>query len=234
MRDTMLSDLERESGLPVTGQPDLSHELVVVFSTLELVGAGRSFDQRFAFVGPALQGRPQDVPFPWDALEPVPRILLSLGTVNAERGARFYRVAADALGDGPIQVVIVAPEALAGTLPGNFLRRDYVPQLALMPHVDAVICHGGHNTTCEALFHGKPLVIAPIKDDQPVVADQVVGAGAGVRVKFGRVNAAGLRDAVRVILEEPSYAAAAARVGASFRAAGGAERAAQVLERLAR
>ena len=43
------------------------------------------------------------------------------------------------------------------------------------------VTHGGHNTVCEALAHGLPLVVAPIRDDQPTVAAQVVQAGAGVR-----------------------------------------------------
>ena len=54
-----------------------------------------------------------------------------------------------------------------------------MPQLALLRHVDAVVCHGGHNTLCEALALGLQLVLAPVRDDHPLVADQVVAAGAG-------------------------------------------------------
>jgi MGT family glycosyltransferase len=118
-------------------------------------------------------------------------------------------------------------------VPANFLQRPYVPQLALLPRVDAVVCHGGHNTTCEALAHGLPLVIAPIKDDQPIVADQVVAAGAGLRIKFGRVQPDELRAAVTRVLAEPAFRAAAERVRASFAAAGGAEAAATALAELA-
>ena len=96
----------------------------------------------------------------------------------------------------------------------------------------AVVSHGGHNTTCEALAHGRPLVLAPIRDDQPIVADQVVRAGAGVRVKFGRVRPEQLAAAVDEVLDEPSYRAAAARVQQSFAAAGGAVSAADYLEKL--
>jgi UDP:flavonoid glycosyltransferase YjiC (YdhE family) len=102
----------------------------------------------------------------------------------------------------------------------------------VLREVDAVVCHGGHNTVCEALARGLPLVIAPIKDDQPIVADQVVAAGAGVRVKFGRVQPAELAAAVRRVLDEPSFRTAAAAVQASFTAAGGAAAAATALEEL--
>ena len=135
--------------------------------------------------------------------------------------------------DGPLEVDHIVPLADGGLdTPANFIVRPYVPQLALLRHVDAVVCHGGHNTTCEALAHGLPLVIAPIKDDQPIVADQVVAAGAGLRVKFGRVQPDELRTAVTRILTEPAFRSAAARVRDSFAAAGGAEAAASALEAL--
>jgi UDP:flavonoid glycosyltransferase YjiC (YdhE family) len=107
-----------------------------------------------------------------------------------------------------------------------------VPQLELLPRLDAVVTHAGHNTVCESLAHGLPLVLAPVRDDQPVIAGQVVDAGAGIRVKFGRVRAPELRAAVLAVLDEPRYREAAARVGASLRGAGGAEAAADHLETL--
>jgi UDP:flavonoid glycosyltransferase YjiC (YdhE family) len=76
-------------------------------------------------------------------------------------------------------------------------------------------------------------VVAPIRDDQPVVADQVVAAGAGVRVRFGRVRPAELAEAVRAVLDDPSYREAAVRLQESFQEAGGSTRAADELEKLA-
>jgi UDP:flavonoid glycosyltransferase YjiC (YdhE family) len=86
---------------------------------------------------------------------------------------------------------------------------------------------------CEALWHGVPLVVAPIRDDQPVVAGQVVDAGAGIRVRFGRVTAPKLGAAIDAVLHEPGYRAAAGRIRTAFRAAGGARAAATHLEELA-
>ncbi|MEJ7731318.1 MAG: nucleotide disphospho-sugar-binding domain-containing protein [Polyangiaceae bacterium] len=167
---------------------------------------------------------------------------MSLGTVSFEAGERFYRTAVEALGGSAMQVVLVAPprlfEAPAGglapveALPDNVILRPRVPQLALLPHLDAVVCHAGHNTVCETLAHGRPLVVLPIKDDQPVVAEQVERAGAAVRLKFGRVRADELRRAVERVLHEESFSAAAQRIQRSFAAAGGAARAAHLLEEL--
>ena len=134
-----------------------------------------------------------------------------------------------------MQVILVAPPSSSPRRRTSSCAR-YVPQLALLPHVDAVVCHGGHNTTCEALAHGLPLVIAPIKDDQPIVAEQVVAAGAGLRVKFGRVRR---RRAARRGRPRARRAARFARppsaCARSFAAAGGAAAAAAdaALEELA-
>jgi MGT family glycosyltransferase len=161
-------------------------------------------------------------------------ILVSLGTVNREVGRRFFETAVRAvlpLADR-LQVVLVATPDLVDSPPDHVLVCDFIPQPDLLPALHAVVSHAGHNTVCEALAHGVPLVVAPIRDDQPVIAGQVVDAGAGVRVPFGRVGVTELRNAITTVLDDPSYRAAARRVQASFAAAGGAAAAADHLEKL--
>ena len=227
-----LASLERDAGLPPSATPDLSPSLVVVFSTEALVGGEDAWPARYRFVGPSIQDRPDPTPFPWDALTPGPRVFVSLGTVNAEIGGRFYATAMDAFRDVDAQFIVAAPRSLLPNPPPSFLVQERVPQLALLPKMSAVVCHAGHNTTCEALASGLPLVVAPIRDDQPVVAQQVVAAGAGVRVKFGRLSPGALREALMRVLSEPSFREAAKRVRDSFVAAGGAVAAADALEAL--
>jgi UDP:flavonoid glycosyltransferase YjiC (YdhE family) len=225
--DDLIHSLEVEAGLPRAGE--LSPHLVLAFTTSALVPA--PFPAHFKLVGPSIADRPETTAFPFEQLTR-PCVLVSMGTVNAEASGRFYGVTVEALADQPYQVILVAPPELVPRTPANFIVRAYVPQLALLSRVDAVVCHGGHNTTCEALAHGLPLVIAPIKDDQPIVADQVVAAGAGIRIKFGRVHAPELRDAVARVLAEPALRSAAVRIRDSFTAAGGATTAATHLETL--
>ncbi|MDB4958989.1 MAG: glycosyl transferase [Myxococcales bacterium] len=227
----LLAGLEREAGLSPTDAGELSPHLVIAFTTEAMVGPLERFPAHYRFVGPSISDRPETAAFPFDQLRR-PCVLVSMGTVNAEASGRFYATTIAALEDHAAQVILVAPPELVPRLPNNFMSQRYVPQLALLPHVDAVVCHGGHNTTCEALANGLPLVIAPIKDDQPIVADQVVAAGAGLRVKFGRVQPAELRDAVTRVLDEPGFRESAVRIRASFAAAGGASAAASALEAL--
>lgn len=250
-----IAALLAECGAPGGWDPRFSPHLVLVFSTPALIGdsgpepaaagardaaggpggvPGR-YPPHYAFVGPAFGARPPAGDFPWRRLDPGrARVLVSLGTLNRAAGARFYPAvlrAADALADRA-QLILAAPGDLAGDIPPHMLHQEYVPQLQLLPHLDAVVCHGGHNTVCEALAHGLPLVVAPVRDDQPIVARQVAEAGAGVRVRFGRAHADEVRRALTAVLDDPAHRRAARRIQASFAAAGGAATAADRLEKL--
>jgi MGT family glycosyltransferase len=213
--------------------PRFSPHLVLAFTVAELAGPDETFPDRYAFVGPSFAGRPEEAPFSWDWIDGSrPLVLLTLGTVNWRAGAHFYAVAAEAFAGIDAQAIFVGPRELMASAPPNVLVAPYVPQLALLPKVDTVVCHGGHNTVCESLAHGVPLVLAAVRDDQPIVADQVMRAGAGVRVKFGRVTAPMLQEAVAEVLSQPTYRAAARRLGDALSAAGGPSVAADRLEDL--
>src|SRR6185436_6767034 len=93
--------------------------------------------------------------------------------------------------------------------PAHVLVVPQVPMLELLPHLDAVVSHGGLNTVCEALAHGVPLVVAPIRGDQPINAHHVAAAGAGVRVRFDRDPPERLRAAILSVLDDPGYREAA-------------------------
>jgi UDP:flavonoid glycosyltransferase YjiC (YdhE family) len=99
--------------------------------------------------------------------------------------------------------------------------------------MSAVVCHAGHNTVCEALANGLPLVVAPIRDDQPVVAQQVVRAGAGLRVRYGKLTPSALKEAVMRVLDEPSFKNGALAIRDSFARAGGVDAAASSLQSFA-
>jgi MGT family glycosyltransferase len=224
-------DADRAAGF----DPRFSPHLVLALTTAELVGPAGVFPDHYVLVGPLIGDRPDDTPFPWDWLDDAPAdplVLVSLGTLNWRGGERFFAAARDAFRAMDARAVFVAPPDLVPDPPPDVLVAPRVPQLALLPHVDAVVSHGGHNTVCEALAQGLPLVIAPIRDDQPVIADQVAAAGAGIRVKFGRITADALRHAIESVLTGPGYRAAAERVRASFASAGGAPMAADRLEGL--
>jgi zeaxanthin glucosyltransferase len=216
-------------------RPDLlfSPHLVIAFTTAALTGE-QPFPGHFVLVGAALLRR--SGAFDWELLDPARRkVLITVGTLATGLAADFYQRAAAAVAplSATVQAIIVGQADLVPDPPGNVLVVPSVPMQALLPRMDAVISHGGMNTVAEALAHGLPLVLAPIRHDQPVVAAQVAQAGAGIRVSFSRARPAQLREALVAVLGEPSYRGAAGRVRDSFAAAGGAPAAAAHLERLA-
>lgn len=217
-------------------RPDFSPHSALVFSIEALMGQAQSrVEAPYVFVGPTRgEGRHQ-VDFPWDWLRAGTRkLLVSLGTVSRDRDTRFFEVMMQAVRDrDDIQLVMVAPPELAAIAPDNVLVRDFVPQLALLPRLDGVICHAGHNTVCEALLHGLPLIVAPIRDDQPVIARQVIDAGAGLFMRHGKVTPAMAAATIDQLLGTPSLAVAAARLGDALQQAPGAEGAATQLVALA-
>jgi zeaxanthin glucosyltransferase len=231
-----LAKLWADAGMPADEFLDLrlSPYLAIGFTTTALT-AHPALPERVRLVGPALTERPGAPVFPFELLDPDRQhVLVTMGTLAEELATDFYTRAVDALrplGDR-LQAVVVAPPQDLPDPPDHVLVAPAVPMLTLLPHMDAVVSHGGLNTVTETLANGIPLVVAPIRHDQPVVAAQVVAAGAGVRVRFRRVRAAELAAAVTTVLDDPSYRAAAGRVADSFRRAGGATEAALLVERL--
>ena len=236
IRDQMAA-FQRACGLADPVDLRFSGQLMLVFATPALIGDVSGFGGHYIFTGPALSGRPDRGTFNWEWLDPGRKcVLVSLGTLNGGAGERFFELVVDALGrlGQQLQAVVVAPAGQRPeNIPPHILFTEHVPQLALLPHLSAVVSHGGYNTVGETLAHGLPLVVAPIRDDQPINAELVAAAGAGVRVRFGRLRAAELAAAVCAVLDDPQYAAAARRIRDSFDAAGGASAAADHLEKLA-
>jgi MGT family glycosyltransferase len=230
----LIGDFQSGHGIDDPLDPRFSDHLVLAFTTGGLIGDASGFPDHFAFVGP-VKPKPVGGDFPWPWLDEgggLPVVLVSLGETDGPAGERFCRVAAEAVRDLDVRAVIVAPPAAVPDPPPNVLVRERVPQSALLKRVSAVVGLGDHASVCEALSGGLPLVIAPVRGDQPVVARQVAEAGAGVAVRYGRVQPGELRSALGAVLNEPGFGEAAARLAASFDAAGGAAEAADRLEKL--
>ena len=205
-------------------EPDRAHDLspygVISFSSRRLALSATpdaKLPSRVHFVGPALEGARAEIDFPWERLDPdLPRLFFSMGTVNAERATPLYARLIEALRDTPVQVIAAAPPEAFSDAPAHWIVQRRVPQLEVLAQVDAVFCHGGHNTTVEALAFGLPLIVTPIRDDQPVVAEQVKAVGAGLRLHFTRVRPAKLREAVKRALTDSTLREAALAVRREF------------------
>ncbi|MEU1755768.1 glycosyltransferase [Micromonospora matsumotoense] len=223
--------------LPVDETIDLrfSPYLVIGLTGTALTGT-TPLPARCVLTGPALGHRPDAPAFAWDAWDPTRRhVLVTVGTMAEHLARDFYQriLAATAPLADRVQVVLTASADLLPDPPAHVLVAPRVPVLELMPRLDAVVSHGGLGTVTEALAHGVPVIVAPIRHDHPAVARQVTAVGAGIEVSFGSATPADLTAALTAVLDGPGHRAQARRVGESFAAAGGAVAAARHLVALA-
>lgn len=182
-----------------------------------------------------------------------PLVYLSFGSVAAGAHLPYfptlYRAAIDALASLPVRLLVTIgedryPEEL-GEWPANVHVERWVPQDAVAPYAEAIVCHGGYGSTLGALAHGVPVVIMPLfSGDQWANADAVARAGAGIaldrergtRRVLGLPGAATIEElpaAVGRALEEAAYRTAAERIADAMSALPPVDAAVQVLATVA-
>jgi UDP:flavonoid glycosyltransferase YjiC (YdhE family) len=103
-------------------------------------------------------------------------------------------------------------DAYGGPLPANVRCARFVPYDVLLPHVRAFVTNGGYSGVTLALAHGVPLVQAGVTEEKAEIAARIHWTGVGVRLGTTRPRPEAVRDGVRRVLTEPSFAAAAGRI----------------------
>ncbi len=130
------------------------------------------------YVGPIFEDTPNELPEPGR-----PLVLVSFGTTNMRQGQVLQRVL-DALEFLDLDVLCTLGRVSIRGLrpPENAMIREWVPHMAVLPRVSAVITHAGLSTVMCALANGVPLVCMPMGRDQPLNADRVAALGAGLHI----------------------------------------------------
>jgi UDP:flavonoid glycosyltransferase YjiC (YdhE family) len=165
---------------------------------------------------------PATAPLPsWWGEDERPLVYATFGTVAPRLPffGELFAATAAALADVPARVLLtigteVERDGLA-PVPSNVHVERWIAQGTLMPHAAAVVSHGGAGSTRLALAAGVPSVAVPAFADQPRNAARLAALGAGITLPGGP---AGLAAAVRRVLAEPSFRAAARRVQAQIAA----------------
>jgi UDP:flavonoid glycosyltransferase YjiC (YdhE family) len=156
-------------------------------------------------------------PPPWLAELAPPLVYVTMGTVYNDPA--LFRPLVDAL-DGQVSAVVTlgrgGDPAGVGPVPPRVRIESFVPQAGVLPSCSAVVCHGGSGTTLGALAHGVPLVLVPQGADQFDNAARCLAVGVAVIVGQDELNADTVRHALRKVLDDPSFAAAATRVAAEI------------------
>jgi len=228
--------LQAEFGIRESRNLATSELLTLIFTSRAFFGE-MELPDHFKFVGPVFNRRQTEIAFDWEAFHAIglPKILVSIGTTfDHEHKKNFFNKVIEAFASENMHVVVVSDPDLFEDWPANFTVQKQVPQVELLPYLDGVVCHAGHNTVCETLMNGLPLVVIPIAYDQSHVAGRVFRVGAGERLNFNRFKAKHLLEAVNTILHNPSYREAATTIKQSFIHAGGNDAAADLLENASR
>lgn len=171
------------------------------------------------FVGAQRWDPPAETPG-WVTEPGDPWVLVTCST-EYQGDEALAAAAIEGLRDEPVRVLVTAADAAdASSLPvaPNARVERFVPHGAVLPHVAAVVCHGGMGITQKAIAAGVPLLVVPFGRDQPEVARRVVEAGAGVRLPQRKLTPERLRTGVRdaMLLRD-----GAREAGAVLRASGG-------------
>ena len=189
----------------------------------------QDWPESYEMVGAATWSPPAEAPDWLDAIDR-PIVLVTCST-EQQADAAILETALAALSDEDVFVVGTgAAHDPAGFTPGDNARVErFLAHEPIMSRVAAVVCHGGMGITQRALSHGVPVCVVPYGRDQLEVARRVEQAGAGVRLLPKHLNPQRLREAVQ---QTRACTEGAARVAAGFQAAGGSERAADIVESL--
>ena len=224
----------QEAGYPVKSVLDLigSDESVptVVYTSALFQPCAETFPEHFAFVGPSIRPAKSEIVKTGEKL-----VYISMGTVNNDM-LPLYRACIQAVKDTRWQVILSVGDQVdirkLGDLPENVSVSPSVDQIAVLQKADVFLTHCGMNSVSEGLYFGVPLVMLPQTSEQGGVAARTEQLEAGLRLK--KTTPAAIRAALETAMNDPSYRENAGKIGASFRASGGAKAAADCIERCCR
>jgi UDP:flavonoid glycosyltransferase YjiC (YdhE family) len=115
--------------------------------------------------------------------------------------------------DVPVLVTLGnADPTSVGPQPDRIRVAGYVSQSAVLPHASVVVSHGGSGTVLATLAHGLPQVCVPQGADQFRNGHGVERSGAGISLPPAVLTPESVADAVRALLDDPSYRAGAGHV----------------------
>jgi UDP:flavonoid glycosyltransferase YjiC (YdhE family) len=179
------------------------------------------------YTGAVWQGAPRPA-----APETPPLVLISLSTLAEQGQGEVIQRLLDAVAPLPVRAIatVGSLERASFRPPPNVELLASAPHETLLPRASLMISHGGHATAMATLSRDVPMLILPMfpLGDQPEMARLLAQHGAAVHLDKDS-DVTRLRAAIEMVLADPSYRAAAGKLGRAIRRADGAETAARAL-----
>ncbi len=168
-----------------------------------------------------------------------PPVVFTLGSsaIAAASAPAFYQSSLEGAADvGARAVLLVGQHDGHRPDPGtstNVFTADWAPHSALFARASVIVHQAGAGTLHTALGSGRPQLIVPHAHDQGDNAVRTARLGVA-RVLFpSQYRRAAVRDQLRALQSDPSFAERAAVVAARVREECGAQRASEAIETLA-
>jgi zeaxanthin glucosyltransferase len=200
-----------------------------IAQVLEGLDFPRSHPAPFTAVGPIRRAEPRSSTLPFTPDPAKPFVFASLGTVQGHRW-RLFRAVTQAVHRAGGQIAVAHCGKLSPTVAarvGADWITDFLPQRATIARADLVVCHAGLNTVLDAIEAGVPVLARPIAFDQKGTAARLVHHGLGERMAKGQ---RALDQQVARMLGDTALRERARALGSTVSAAGGTERAVQLIE----
>jgi MGT family glycosyltransferase len=160
-------------------------------------------------------------------------VYLSLGSLGAADVDLMKRLIEE-LAETPHRFIVSkGPRADEFELADNMWGEGRLPQTSIIPLVDAVITHGGNNTTTESLHFGKPMIVLPLFWDQYDNAQRMQDLGFGVRLDTYGFDEGQLASALGRLLGNEKLRKDLDASGAAIRSRAGIRLAADLIEGVA-
>jgi MGT family glycosyltransferase len=161
-------------------------------------------------------------------------VYVSLGSLGSGDVPLMKRLV-EVLAETPHRYIVsMGPQHSEYELADNMAGEEFLPQVSVLPQVDLVITHGGNNTTTESLHFGKPMILLPIFWDQHDNAQRIHETGFGIRLPTYSFGDGDLPAAIDRLLDDDALARRLSGVAARLMAHPGNERAAGLIEEVAR
>ena len=160
-------------------------------------------------------------------------LYVSLGSLGSAEPELMGRLV-DLLGRTRHRAIIsLGPQAGQLALPDNVYGEEFLPQPSILPLVDAVITHGGNNTTTECFHFGKPMIVLPLFWDQHDNAQRVAELDFGHRLAPYGFSDEEFFAAVDDVLKDGKRQSRLAAISRRLQGEPGPAKAAELIERLA-
>lgn len=200
----------------------------IVYTSREFQPMAETFSEKYTFVGPSVT----DITVP-KRMTQKPFVYISLGTVR-NKNNMFYRNCIKAFSGCDIDVVLSVGEktdlSVLGKIPSHITVKPSVNQLEILQQADVFMTHCGMNSVNESIYYGVPMVLFPQHSEEGLVAMRAEEAGVGIRLKSTQPSC--IRKAVFRVLETASYRKNTQRMSRTFRNAGGAAKAVDMIEKV--